>query len=291
MTISGGDDGADLRIVRIVGKSVQRGFHQLPFLNPCYIGFVHVHFDLVGFHVHDGGDARARESAAGRVGRDHFADLSVFGHHDARKGCANGAIIHRLLGHRDTRFGGSHLLLGKRDFCAQAVSRGEGVIESLLRLDARLPQLLGALQLDFGVAKLDFEIRDSSLRGVAVRFRGIQGAFVVGIIERSKELALFDARAFVKENAGDAPGDFGGDGGAAARRDIPAGIQRSQGTSGFRLGSRGDLHDGLLIPQSEGGGHNSAKNNHGDGGIKYSLPHSGLAALAIMDAQGAKVRF
>ena len=102
--------------------------------------------------------------------------------------------------------------------------------------------------MDFGVAQLDFEIGNSGLRGVTVRFCGIKSAFVVGIIEGGKKLPLFDARAFVKENAGDAPSDLCGDGGAAARRDIPAGIQGRLGPPAFRLGRGRDLHDRLLVP-------------------------------------------
>ena len=60
MTISGRNHCPDLGIVGIVGKGVQRGLHQLPFLDSCYIGFVHVDFDFVRFHVHDRGDSRAR---------------------------------------------------------------------------------------------------------------------------------------------------------------------------------------------------------------------------------------
>ena len=118
--------------------------------------------------------------------RDHLPDLGVFGHHNARKRCAYHAVVHSLLGNRNARFGGRHLLLGKGNFCPQAVSRGAGVVEGFLRLDAGLPQLLGALQLNFGVAKLHFQICDRRLRSITIRLGGIQGAFVVGIVQRGK---------------------------------------------------------------------------------------------------------
>jgi len=43
-----------------------------------------------------------------------------------------------------------------------------------------------------------------------------------------------DMRAFVEQDASDAAGDFGGDGGAATGSDIAARIQQSLSTSVFR---------------------------------------------------------
>jgi hypothetical protein len=62
------------------------------------------------------------------------------------------------------------------------------------------------------------------MRGVAIGLSGIESASNVGIIERGKELAFLYASALVEKHAGDAASDFSGDGGAAARRDVTAGI-------------------------------------------------------------------
>ena len=129
-----------------------------------------------------------------------------------------------MLSDRDPRLGSIHLFLGKRDFCAQAIGQSKRVIKSFLRLDARFAQLLGALQLNLGVTKLDFQVCDSRLSGVAVRFRRIKCALVVGIVELSEKLALIDACPFIKENASDAACNFGSDRGPAARGDVPARI-------------------------------------------------------------------
>jgi len=56
------------------------------------------------------------------------------------------------------------------------------------------------------------------LRGVAVGFGRIEGALDIGVIERGEELPLRNARAFIEEYSGDAPGNLGSDGGATARR-------------------------------------------------------------------------
>ncbi len=72
----------------------------------------------------------------------------------------------------------------------------------------------------------------------------------VGIVQGGEELALGDARAFVEEDASDAAGDLGGDGGAAARSDVAAGVQKGFAATGARgLVGHGDFNDGLLIPE------------------------------------------
>src|SRR5438105_9174114 len=111
------------------------------------------------------------------------------------------------------------------------------------------------------------------------------------MVERGEQVAVRDAGAFVKENAGDAPGYLGGNGGAAARGNVPAGIQRRLGPAGIRLGRGRDLHDGLLAPQSKSGGDNGSKNDNRKGGVNNPLARARLAALAIMHAEGAKVSF
>ena len=198
------------------------------------IGFVDVDFDLVRMHIDDRGNAGTSETASGRDGRDHLADLSILGDHDTRKRCADGAIVHGLLGFADACFGAEYLLFCKRDLGTQAVGRGADVVQSFLSLHAGGLELLRALQVDFRVAELDFVVGNGGLAGIAVGLDGLEDAPGVCVIERGEQLALGDARAFIEKNAGDAAGDFGGDGGAAARRDVAAGVEQ-----GLRAGSVG----------------------------------------------------
>src|SRR5206468_12831842 len=101
---------------------------------------------------------RARKTTAGRIGRDHFANLSVLGNHNPRKWRANSAIVHRLLSNPNTGFGGSHLLLGELDFGFQAVGVGCGVVERFLRLDAGLLELLGSVQRNLRILELNLVV-------------------------------------------------------------------------------------------------------------------------------------
>src|SRR4029077_680120 len=93
----------------------------------------------------------------------------------------------------------------------EAVCVGARVVELLLRLYAGLLQLIGPLQFDLCVAKLDLEVRDSGLRGVAIGFGGVQGLLGVGVVEGGEKLVFADAGAFVEENACNTASDFGGD--------------------------------------------------------------------------------
>ena len=141
-----------------------------------------------------------------------------------------------------------------------------------------------ASQCDFSVAELHFQVGDSGLGGIAVRLRRLERALIIGIVEGGKKLALFNGCAFIKENAGDASGNFCSDRGAAAWRDVPARIQCRQRALGIRLGRRRDLHDRLLLPQRESSGNNGAKNNHRYGGVKHTPAHARLGALTFVDA-------
>ena len=84
-------------------------------------------------------------ASTGRDGRNHLANLRVFGDHNAGKGRPDRAVVDRLLRDRNTGFGGRHLLLGELDFGFQAVGVGRGVVQCFLRLNASLLELLGAV--------------------------------------------------------------------------------------------------------------------------------------------------
>ena len=76
------------------------------------------------------------------------------------------------------------------------------------------------------VSELHLEIGDGGFGGFVVGFGGVQRFADVGIVQRGQQLAFSDVRAFVEEDPGDPAGDFRGDGGAAARGDVAAGVQQ-----------------------------------------------------------------
>ena len=67
---------------------VENGIDALILFDLGNVGFADIHFDFVGVKVDDGGDAGARKAAARRNGRDHFANLGVFGNRNAGEGGA-----------------------------------------------------------------------------------------------------------------------------------------------------------------------------------------------------------
>ena len=145
------------------------------------------------------------------------------------------------------------MLLGEGDFGSQAVGGRGGVVEGFLRPNAGVMQLLSAPQFNFRISKLHFEIRDGGLGRIAVRLRGIESPFVVGVVQRCKKLALFDAGTFVEKNSRDSPRDFSGDGGPPPWRHVAAGIQRGLRSAGIGFGHCCHLYDRLLIAQGECG--------------------------------------
>ena len=131
---------------------------------------------------------------------------------------------------------------------------------------------------------------DSGLGGVAVGFGRIERALDVGIVQGGQELVFGDARTFIEEHAGDAAGNLRGDGGAAAGRDVAAGIQERLTTAGIRFCGSGDLDHRLLIAEGESRGDDDGEDQHRDARDQHAFAHLRLAALAILNAQRTKVR-
>src|SRR5260370_16579951 len=238
------------------------------------VRLVDVDFDFIRMHVHNRGYARARKAATRGIGRNHLADVGVLGDDNAGERCANGAIVHRLLGDADTGFGGSYLLLGELDFGLEAVRGGRGVVESFLSLDACLLQLLGAMQQNLRVLELDLIVSDTCSGGIAVGSCPIYNPFYLQIIEGGEELARGHAGAFVKKDAGHPSGNLGGDGGAAAGRDVAAGVQQRLARSGFRLGGGHNLDSRPLTAQSKSGGVSAGEDEDPYGRLDQTLRSS-----------------
>ncbi len=182
------------------------------------------------------------------------------------------------------------MLFGKRNFGLQAVRSRRGIVERLLRLDAGFLQLLRAVQRNLRILELDLVVGNGGLGGVSVGSCRIEGSLDIGIIQGGEELALRNAGTFVEEDSGDAAGNLGGDGGAAAGRDVAAGIQQCLAAARFGLRGGRDVHHGLLAAESIGGRDDAREDEDGDRGIDDALAHLRLAPLAIVDAQRAKVR-
>ena len=134
-----------------------------------------------------------------------------------------------------------------------------------------LTSCFGAALLDFGVAQLDLEVLNGGLRGVAIGFGGVQAAKGVGIVELGEQLAFFHASTFIKVDAGDAAGNFGGDSGAAARRNVTAGIENASRSIG-RLDGSGDFHFGLSIAKGEEAAPSKARRMMGIAAQSQRLP-------------------
>jgi hypothetical protein len=104
-----------------------------------------------------------------------------------------------------------------------------GCVEELLGLDSGFVEFLGAVQFDFGVTKLNLIVGHRSSGRIAISLGCFESPTDVGIIECRQKLALAHSGAFVKEHAGDAAGDLGGDGSTLAWSHVPTGIQNPAG--------------------------------------------------------------
>ena len=98
-----------------------------------------------------------------------------------------------------------------------------------------------------------------------------------------------DVRAFVEKDPGDTAGNFGGNGGAATRGDVAAGIQESLAAIRFGCGDSRDVDYGLSQTEGISGHYDAGQQKQGDGGEDDSFNGTGVPALALGDVQGAEV--
>src|ERR1035438_4021632 len=101
LAVGGRNDRAHMAGDFPIRIRIQDPGYVLTVLNAGDVRLVDIDFDLVGVHVHDGGDAGAGEAAARGDRRDHFADLGVFGDHDASEGRFDRTVVDGLLGFDD----------------------------------------------------------------------------------------------------------------------------------------------------------------------------------------------
>jgi hypothetical protein len=101
-------------------------------------------------------------------------------------------------------------------------------------------------------------------------------------------LTLLNARAFVKVHAGYPPGDLGGDGRAAARRDIAAGVQQSFAAAGAdRFVHRRDFDERLLIPEGVHPACDTGKDDQASKENRETFADLAAFALTFVDSQRA----
>src|ERR1700675_695145 len=147
------------------------------------------------------------------------------------------------------------------------------------------------MELGARVSKLHFIIGDSGLSSEVVGLGGIQGSADVGIVEGGEQLAGVDVRTFIEENTGDTAGDFGGDGGAAARGDVAAGVQQrfAAAEAGCRLLCHGYFHDGLLVPEGIDAAGETGDDDEQPEENRQALSPTAAGAVTVVNAQGTEV--
>src|ERR1700682_2143309 len=147
------------------------------------------------------------------------------------------------------------------------------------------------MELGARVSELHLVIGDCGLSGEVVGLGGVQGFANVGIVEGCEQLACADVRAFVEEDAGDAAGDFGGDGGAAARGHVAASIQErfAAPEAGCRLLGHGDFDHWLLIPKGVDAAGKTGDDDEQAGEEREALSPTTAGAATVVNAQGAEV--
>src|SRR4029077_13679998 len=164
------------------------------------------------------------------------------------------------------------------------------VVELLLGLHAGALELLCAVKLDARVFQLHFEIGDGGLGGFVVGSGGVQGLAGVRIVQGGEQLVFGDVGAFVEEHASDTAGDFRGDGGAAARRDVAAGVEQSFAAAvvgGFL--HHHDFHGRFLIPESENGSGKAGQDHEQAEEDSQALPPTTTGAVNVVDAQRTEI--
>src|ERR1700686_2601897 len=108
------------------------------------------------------------------------------------------------------------------------------------------------MELDFRVLQLHLVVKNGGFGRFVVGPGCFECFANVGVVEGGEKLTLGYARAFIEENARDTACDFRGDGGAAPRGNVTAGVEQSFAATGVRgLLYERDLHDRFLIEERE----------------------------------------
>src|ERR1700730_2177591 len=142
------------------------------------------------------------------------------------------------------------------------------------------------MELDFRGFQLHLVIKNGGFGRFVVGLGGFERLANIGVVECGEKLALGYVRALVEENARDTAGDFRGDGGAAARGDVTAGVEQSFAATVIRgLLYERDLHDRLLIPEAEDGARNAAKYDEQSKEDSKALAPTAAGAVTVINAQ------
>ena len=166
-----GHDVDDVRRQRRVRIGVERRFDALIALDAIDVRLVDVHFDFARVHVDDGGDAGAREAAAGRHRRDHFAGLRVLGDDHAVERRAHVEIVVVDAPHGEAAFGHLDLRLRGREPRGQCVHFGARGIERRLAHELLLHQRFVALEIAARFREAHFDFGEIAARRRRARAR------------------------------------------------------------------------------------------------------------------------
>src|SRR3989449_2273934 len=288
LPVRSGNQGADLAGDLPVGIGVEDGGDGLSVTDPRDVRLVHVHLDLERGHVHEGGDARAREAAARGDGGHHLPALGVLGDHDAGKGRPHDAVVDVLLGHLDPRVGRADLLPGQHDPRLEAVDGEARRIDLLLGDETTLEELLVPLQLTLCIDEIDLEVAQGGRGGVTIGDGGGEAHLGVRIIEAREDLARFDAHSLLRVDLVHARGDLGGDGGAATRCHVAARVEEG-GPAALVRAHDGRLHLGNLL--AEQGIAGAAEGEEADGQNDEHTPAVTLrsASRVLVDLEGGEI--
>ena len=246
-----------------VGIRVEHRPDFLPVADAVDVGLVDVHLDLARVHVHDGRDARARESAARRHRRNRLARLRVLGDHDSRKRGADREVVQPLRAERHPALRHADLSLRRRKTRLECRDLGRRRVEHTLRdelaLDEAAVARVGApcvREPDLDLAQVAARCLERLVRDVVFGPRGRR-------IEPREHLPLLYARALLDENLRHASSDLGTHGRQAPGHDIAGRVEHgSVGCAGGRFDQRGlHGHGGVQDPPR-----NHRCDRRGDGG-------------------------
>ena len=221
------DDRDDRRRYLHIRIGVERDRRRLSRKHPVYIGLVDIDLHLEGVHVHDGADARPRETAPGGNRRDHFAGLGGLGHHDPGERRANLHVRQHLALHVGMAFGDVQFLFDAGQPGCQALDRQRVAIKIRLAREFPLRETGGSREVQLRLPELHHHLVEARPRGTKLGLRQFELGPRDAVVELRQELSLLDVHALLHQDFHDLAGGLGTDRRLTPRHDIPRRIQHA----------------------------------------------------------------
>ena len=168
-------------------------------------------------------------------GGDHLAGLGVLGRGDAGERGANHRVVELLLPDGDLAFRHGHVGLLPIEACHQGSDLGLGPVEVGGADDAIGGQLTEAAQFALGLILAGPGFTEGFAGGLELGLGQAEAGLDVGRIEPGKDLACFDAHAFLDQDLDDLAGDFGRHCGLPAGGHVAGSIQQGPLPAGHRF--------------------------------------------------------